>query len=333
MPSSVAALRRRARAPGVMSLPASAKRNWISRNMRRISGCAWQTAAQPRPSPRRGRTPGCLPLRELARWPACTCASFSRSARITPRAASISRSVTRPSALATMPHQAEGAEEELLAQRARPAARCADIVLVAERGTSRRAPGTQRHARAAPPISFPVHCISFIVPSLKPSSSTAVCRNAACRPRTVTSRQGPRCLRHRRGQPADHRHRSPVGLRRDPAGPDSGQGPHPHRDFEFLVRAHRHIIRNHLLDRQLHAVLTDPAERAQAEGRSMIARRLKALPIEAVVRGYLIGSGWKDYQATAQGLRHRAAGGPAAGTAAAGGHLHAGHQGRRGRSR
>jgi phosphoribosylaminoimidazole-succinocarboxamide synthase len=59
-----------------------------------------------------------------------------------------------------------------------------------------------------------------------------------------------------------------------------------------------HIIRNHLLQRSLAEVLPDPAERAQAEGRSMIARRLQALPIEAVVRGYLIGSGWKDYQAT-----------------------------------
>jgi phosphoribosylaminoimidazole-succinocarboxamide synthase len=59
-----------------------------------------------------------------------------------------------------------------------------------------------------------------------------------------------------------------------------------------------HITRNHLLPRSLAEVLPDPAERAQAEGRSMIARRLKALPIEAVVRGYLIGSGWKDYQAT-----------------------------------
>jgi phosphoribosylaminoimidazole-succinocarboxamide synthase len=59
-----------------------------------------------------------------------------------------------------------------------------------------------------------------------------------------------------------------------------------------------HIIRNHLLDRPLADVLPDPAERAQAEGRSVVARRLRALPIEAVVRGYLIGSGWKDYQAT-----------------------------------
>ncbi|MEO8314143.1 MAG: phosphoribosylaminoimidazolesuccinocarboxamide synthase [Pseudomonadota bacterium] len=59
-----------------------------------------------------------------------------------------------------------------------------------------------------------------------------------------------------------------------------------------------HIIRNHLLGTPLAEVLPDPAERAQAEGRSVIAQRLKALPIEAVVRGYLIGSGWKDYQAT-----------------------------------
>jgi phosphoribosylaminoimidazole-succinocarboxamide synthase len=61
-----------------------------------------------------------------------------------------------------------------------------------------------------------------------------------------------------------------------------------------------HIIRNHLLARPLAEVLPDPAERAQAEGRSVVARRLKALPIEAVVRGYLIGSGWKDYQATGE---------------------------------
>ncbi len=61
-----------------------------------------------------------------------------------------------------------------------------------------------------------------------------------------------------------------------------------------------HIIPNHLLDRPLADVLPDAAERALVEGRSVVARRLKALPIEAVVRGYLIGSGWKDYQATGQ---------------------------------
>ena len=59
-----------------------------------------------------------------------------------------------------------------------------------------------------------------------------------------------------------------------------------------------HIIPNHLVHRPLAEVLPDPAERAQVEGRAIVTRRLKALPVEAVVRGYLIGSGWKDYQQT-----------------------------------
>jgi phosphoribosylaminoimidazole-succinocarboxamide synthase len=66
----------------------------------------------------------------------------------------------------------------------------------------------------------------------------------------------------------------------------------------FWFAATPHIIPNHLLRRTPADVLADPAERAQVEGRAVVARRLKALPIEAVVRGYLIGSGWKDYQAT-----------------------------------
>jgi phosphoribosylaminoimidazole-succinocarboxamide synthase len=41
-----------------------------------------------------------------------------------------------------------------------------------------------------------------------------------------------------------------------------------------------------------------PDERDQVRGRAIVVKRLKPLPIEAVVRGYLIGSGWKDYQAT-----------------------------------
>jgi len=60
----------------------------------------------------------------------------------------------------------------------------------------------------------------------------------------------------------------------------------------------RAMIPNHLANLSLASVLPDPAERAQAQGRSMIIRRLKPLPIEAVVRGYLIGSGWNDYQDT-----------------------------------
>jgi len=60
------------------------------------------------------------------------------------------------------------------------------------------------------------------------------------------------------------------------------------------------IVRNHLADLPLDSVIRDPAERAAVASRAMVVRRLKPLPIEAVVRGYLIGSGYKDYQATGQ---------------------------------
>ena len=65
----------------------------------------------------------------------------------------------------------------------------------------------------------------------------------------------------------------------------------------FWFARMRHVVANHLLDEPLESVLPDPAERAQVEGRAVVARRLQPLPIEAIVRGYLIGSGWKDYQA------------------------------------
>jgi phosphoribosylaminoimidazole-succinocarboxamide synthase len=60
----------------------------------------------------------------------------------------------------------------------------------------------------------------------------------------------------------------------------------------------RHIIANHILDTPLESVVTDAREREAIADRAMIVKRLRALPIEAVVRGYLIGSGWKDYQQT-----------------------------------
>ena len=59
-----------------------------------------------------------------------------------------------------------------------------------------------------------------------------------------------------------------------------------------------HVIGNHLLDVDLAAVLPDDGERAQVEGRAVVARRLQPLPVEAIVRGYLIGSGLRDYEAT-----------------------------------
>jgi len=60
------------------------------------------------------------------------------------------------------------------------------------------------------------------------------------------------------------------------------------------------IVPNHLVDRGLEDVLRDPDEFAHVRGRATLAKRLQPLPVEAVVRGYLIGSGWKDYQACGQ---------------------------------
>jgi phosphoribosylaminoimidazole-succinocarboxamide synthase len=58
-----------------------------------------------------------------------------------------------------------------------------------------------------------------------------------------------------------------------------------------------HIVPNHLTgDDPLSVVAED--EREQVRGRSMLVKRLQPLPVEAVVRGYLAGSGWKEYQAT-----------------------------------
>jgi phosphoribosylaminoimidazole-succinocarboxamide synthase len=57
-----------------------------------------------------------------------------------------------------------------------------------------------------------------------------------------------------------------------------------------------HIIANHLAGRRVEEFVSDPAERQMLDRRAVVVRRLRALPLEAVVRGYLIGSGWKDYQ-------------------------------------
>jgi len=64
--------------------------------------------------------------------------------------------------------------------------------------------------------------------------------------------------------------------------------------FDFM----RDIIPNQIADISLEQVLPDAAERAQVMDRAIVVKKLKALPVEAIVRGYLIGSGWKDYQKT-----------------------------------
>jgi phosphoribosylaminoimidazole-succinocarboxamide synthase len=58
------------------------------------------------------------------------------------------------------------------------------------------------------------------------------------------------------------------------------------------------IIPNHLAPEVDLARHLRPEELAQCRGRAVVARKLRALPVEAVARGYLIGSGWKDYQAS-----------------------------------
>jgi phosphoribosylaminoimidazole-succinocarboxamide synthase len=62
----------------------------------------------------------------------------------------------------------------------------------------------------------------------------------------------------------------------------------------------RHIAPNHLqlAEKTLEQALPDASERLRTAGRAVVARRLQGLPVEAIVRGYLIGSGWKDYQRT-----------------------------------
>ena len=64
----------------------------------------------------------------------------------------------------------------------------------------------------------------------------------------------------------------------------------------YWFKAMEGVIGNHLSTRNLEDILDNPQDLAQARGRSMLVQRLQALPVEAVVRGYIIGSGWRDYQ-------------------------------------
>ena len=68
----------------------------------------------------------------------------------------------------------------------------------------------------------------------------------------------------------------------------------------FWFRMMQDIIDNQLTERTVADVVRDPALAEQLEKRALVVRRLKPLPVEAVVRGYLIGSGWKDYQETGE---------------------------------
>jgi phosphoribosylaminoimidazole-succinocarboxamide synthase len=65
----------------------------------------------------------------------------------------------------------------------------------------------------------------------------------------------------------------------------------------FWFEKLQHIVPNHLTGFAPNSVVTDPTEQAQLGSRAVVVKKLKALPIEAIVRGYLVGSGWKEYQA------------------------------------
>src|SRR6202789_1360740 len=64
----------------------------------------------------------------------------------------------------------------------------------------------------------------------------------------------------------------------------------------FWFAKTRHWVANHVAELKVEDVVADGGERAQLAGRAMVVKKLQALPIEAVVRGYLIGSGYKDYK-------------------------------------
>ncbi len=79
--------------------------------------------------------------------------------------------------------------------------------------------------------------------------------------------------------------------------PIPGKGEMLTRISNFWFDLTRDIVPNHLADLSLEEVLGDAALAEKLAPRSMVVKRLKPLPLEAIVRGYLIGSGWKDYQA------------------------------------
>ncbi len=66
----------------------------------------------------------------------------------------------------------------------------------------------------------------------------------------------------------------------------------------FWFEMMQDLVPNQLTGLTIDDVVTDPAQREPLRGRSLVVKRLAPLPIEAVVRGFLIGSGWKDYLET-----------------------------------
>ncbi len=80
--------------------------------------------------------------------------------------------------------------------------------------------------------------------------------------------------------------------------PIPGKGEVLTRVSNFWFARTAPLVPNHLADIPLAQVVPDAAERGALGERAVVVRRMRPLPVEAIVRGYLIGSGWKDYQRT-----------------------------------
>jgi phosphoribosylaminoimidazole-succinocarboxamide synthase len=78
--------------------------------------------------------------------------------------------------------------------------------------------------------------------------------------------------------------------------PDKGRVLTELADFWFKKLGH--VVPNHLTGIDPESVVKGDEEKSQVRGRAIVVKKLKPLPVEAVVRGYIIGSGWKDYQAS-----------------------------------
>ena len=82
------------------------------------------------------------------------------------------------------------------------------------------------------------------------------------------------------------------------AEPIPGKGEILTRISNFWFERTRDIVPNHLSGIEVADLIEDPELLQLLQHRAVVVKRLKPLPVEAVVRGYLIGSGWKDYQRT-----------------------------------
>ena len=78
--------------------------------------------------------------------------------------------------------------------------------------------------------------------------------------------------------------------------PIPGKGSVLNAVSDFWFHKLSHIVRNHLSDMSLEEAIPDVDERQSVADHAIVVKRLKPLPIEAIVRGYLIGSGWKEYR-------------------------------------